>query len=266
MPHSVYIVFIILQICSVGFGALVVSPDKLIRPDGTRLAKFKVISLKENLKQQWNILKDHRVWIMIPCFIAPEMFFPLSSSINAYTYNLRTRTLNSMLGNAIQIPATFAMGWILDNKRLGSRKRRGLIAIAVDAVIITGTYIAQTIWLHSWKFNRSIAGPSIDCTDAAYPGAVVIYLLYVMQYGIFQNVVIWTFGTLSNDPKILAQLAGIYVGSESSLPSPQFLRSYPYESHLPYLQRSLLTCSFSSSERRNSHIIRSRCYLPALRE
>lgn len=194
---------------------MVVSPDKLIRPDGTHLAKFKPIPLKENLKEQFALLKDYRILILIPCFIAPEMFFPLSSSMNAYTYNLRTRTLNSMLGNAIQIPATFAMGWILDSEKLGTRKRRGLIAIAVDCVIITGTYIAQTIWLSSWKFDRSVPGPNIDCTDAAYPGAVVIYLLYVMQYGIFQNVVIWTFGSLSNDPRKLGQLAGIYVGSKS---------------------------------------------------
>jgi hypothetical protein len=27
----------------------------------------------------------------------------------------------------------------------------------------------------------------IDCTDPAYAGAVVIYMLYASQYGIFQN-------------------------------------------------------------------------------
>lgn len=154
---------------------------------------------------------------MLPTFITPEMFFPFQASMNAYAFNLRTRTLNSLLNNLIQIPTTFLMGYILDSERFGSRKRRAFIGISIDAIWITGTYIAQTIWLSKWKFNRAIGGPEIDVHDAAYGGAVIIYMLYAAQYGIFQNVVLWILGTLTNDPHKTAAMGGLFVGGKISV-------------------------------------------------
>ena len=96
--------------------------------------------------------------------------------MNAYAFNLRTRVLNSFLNNLIQIPTTLGLGFLLDNERIGTRRKRAIIGITVVGTWITGTYIAQTAWLAAWKFDRSIPGPMIDCTDKAYAGAVVIYM------------------------------------------------------------------------------------------
>ena len=181
VPHSVYIVFIVLQICSLGFAFFLLPTRDLIRSDGTPIAVHDRPTVKDTLKQTGRLFKDWRIWIMIPCFFTPEVFFPFQASMNAYVFNLRTRTLNSLLNNLIQIPTCFAMGYILDNQKIGSRRKRLLIAIAADAVWITGAYIAQTAWLASWKFDRSIPGPMIDCTDPAYAGAVVIYMLYAAR-------------------------------------------------------------------------------------
>lgn len=196
---------------------LMLPPDKLIRPDGTRLAEFEHISVLSSLGRTAALFRDWRILLMLPAFFAPEVFFPFQSSMNAYAFNLRTRSLNSMLSSAVQVPTSFAMGWILDNEKFGKRKRRAFIAITIDAVWITSTYIAQTIWLHSWKFDRSIPGPSIDVHDSAYPGAIFIYLFYATQYGIFQNVVIWMFGTLTNDPRRQAAIGGLFVGGTSNM-------------------------------------------------
>jgi hypothetical protein len=214
VPHTVYIIFIVLQCVSLGFAALILPPKDLVRPDGTHIAEFDKISVWGSLGRTAQLFKDWRIVIMLPTFFVPELFFPFQSSMNAYAFSLRTRSLNAMLGSFIQIPTTFALGWILDNERLGKRKRRAFIGISIDAVWITGAYIAQIIWLHSWKFNRSIDGPSIDISDSSYGGAIVIYLLYATQYGIFQNVVIWMFGTLTNDPQKQAAIGGLFVGSK----------------------------------------------------
>ncbi len=173
--------------------------------------------------------------MLVPCMFAPvshvlldvevsihslmtrkEMFFPFQASMNAYAFNLRTRVLNSMLNNLIQIPAALFLGWILDNERLGSRKRRAFIGITFDACWIISTYIAQTAWLASWRFDRSVPGPMIDCTDPAYAGAIVIYMLYAAQYGIFQNMVIYVLGTLTNEPRKTAAIGGLFVGGTLS--------------------------------------------------
>lgn len=52
----------------------------------------------------------------------------------------------------------------------------------------------------------------IDCTDRAYAGAVVIYMMYAAQYGIFQNMVIYVLGTLTNEPRKTAAMGGLFVG------------------------------------------------------
>lgn len=201
VPHSVYIVFIIIQCASLGLALLLLSPDKLRRSDGTALASFDHISVWDSLKITGALFKDWRILLMIPTFFAPEMFFPFQSSMNAFAFNLRTRTLNSLLNNLIQIPVTLFVGFLLDTERLGSRKKRAFLGITFDLVWITSAYIAQTVWLSSWKFDRSVAGPAIDCADSAYAGAVVIYMLYAAQYGVFQNVVLYILGTLTNEPR-----------------------------------------------------------------
>ena len=58
--------------------------------------------------------------------------------MNAYAFNLRTRVLNSLLNNLIQIPTTLGLGFLLDNERLGTRRKRAMIGITIDAVWITG--------------------------------------------------------------------------------------------------------------------------------
>lgn len=211
VPHSVYIVFIIIQCASMGLAFLFLPPDKLRRSDGTALASFEKISLRDSLKITGALFRDWRILLMIPTFFAPEMFFPFQASMNAYVFNLRTRTLNSLLNNLIQIPVTIFIGFLLDSGKLGSRRKRALVGITFVAVWLTATYIAQTAWLASWKFDRSVAGPSIDCTDAAYAGAVVIYMLYAAQYGMFQNVVLYVLGTLTNDPRKSAAMGGFFV-------------------------------------------------------
>ncbi|KAL1901094.1 hypothetical protein Sste5346_002161 [Sporothrix stenoceras] len=211
VPHSVYIVFIVIQVASVGFACLLLPSNQLRRADGTALAAFEHLTAWESLKITGSLFKDWRILIMIPTFFAGEMFFPLQASMNAYAFNLRTRTLNSLLNNLIQIPVTLGVGLLLDTERLGSRQRRAFYGITFDAIWITGAYIAQTAWLASWKFDRSVSGPSIDCTDKAYAGAVVIYMFYAAQYGVFQNVVLYVLGSLTNEPRKLAAMGGFFV-------------------------------------------------------
>jgi hypothetical protein len=225
VPNSVYIIFIVIQSCSVGLAALMCPTDQLIRPDGTKVVKFDHVPIKESLKGLLNVIKVRRILLMLPTFLSVEAFVVLQSSMNAYAYNLRTRSLNNILTNIIQFPFSLALAYfVLDNERLGTRKRRGLIAVSLDAVWTTGSYITQTVWLSSWKFNRKVPGPSIDWTDNAYPGAIIIYLCYGAQSGNFQNTVLWILGSLSNDPVIIGNYSGLYVAGKQTSPMCPLIR------------------------------------------
>jgi hypothetical protein len=191
---------------------MIMDPARLVRNDGTHIAEFKPKSLKAAFVDSMQLFRDWRIIILLPAMFVPEMFMPLQSSMNAYAFNLRTRSLNNVLNFVTQIPTVVGCGYLLDNKRFGRRKTRIFIALSVIFVWHAGTYIAQTIWLASWKFDRSVKGPSIDVNDAAYPDAVIIYLLYGGQWGMFQNTIIYLVGALANDPYWIANVSGLFVG------------------------------------------------------
>jgi MFS family permease len=214
VPPSVYITFIILQCCSSGFAFFVLPPDKLRRSDGTSLARFNRLSIRDSLNITGKLFKDWRVLMLIPVMFTPEMFYPFQATINAVVFNLRTRTLNGLLNTLIQLPTTALLAWIMDNQRFGSRKKRVIIAITYNTLLVTGSYIAQTAWLRAWKFDISLPGPEIDFTDQAYRGAVVIYLFYAAQYGTFQSCVLYVLATFTNDLRKSAAIGGLYVGGE----------------------------------------------------
>lgn len=212
VPKSIYITFIVIQICAIGIAALIMDVNDVVRCDGTSVAIHTHSGLKNEIKGVLKLFLDWRMLVLIPACFCGELLLSLQSSINGYAFNLRTRTLNSLLTNLLPIPFIYLFGkGILDNERLGSRKRRGLIAIALAAVWCTGSYIALIVWLHSWDFNRAIKGPDIDWTDAAYPGAVVVYLCYGIQYGFLPNLVLWVLGSLSNQPDKLSQYAAYFI-------------------------------------------------------
>lgn len=186
-----------------------VPPRCLIRSDGSKVADFPFISLRKSILGLGSLLQDWKTMLVLPACFTAEIFVVLQSSLNAYAYNLRTRSLNIVLTNIVQIAFAIGVGYVLDHEKLGSRRRRGLWAIAFDAIWVTGTYIAQTIWLSSWNFDRKIPGPAIDWTDSAYPGAVIIYLAYGAQNGFFQGTILWLLGTMTNQPERLVHMGGL---------------------------------------------------------
>jgi hypothetical protein len=209
VPHTLYAVFIVIQSCSIFFAALMVPPRCLIRSDGSKVADFPLIPLRKSIRGLGSLFKDWKIMLLLPACFAAEIFVVLQSSLNAYAYNLRTRSLNIVLTNIVQITFANGVGYILDHEKVGSRRRRGLWVIAFDAIWVTGTYVAQMIWLSSWKFDREIPGPAIDWTDPSYPGAVIIYLAYGAQNGLFQNTIIWLLGAMTNQPERLVHMGGL---------------------------------------------------------
>jgi hypothetical protein len=209
VPHTVYIALIIIQSSSIIFAALIVPPERLVRSDGSKVADFPFIPLGNSIRGLVSLFQDWRILLMLPACFAAEIFVVLQSSINAYAFNIRTRSLNTVLGNFIQITFAIGVGYVLDSDKLGARRRRGLWAIIFGAIWVTGAYTAQTTWLSSWKFDRKISGPLIDWTDSSYPAAVIIYLAYGAQNGFFQGTILWLFGAMTNQPERLVHMGGL---------------------------------------------------------
>ncbi|KAH8694054.1 major facilitator superfamily domain-containing protein [Talaromyces proteolyticus] len=212
-PTPVYVVFVVIQVLAMVMSLfLLVRPAKIVRSDGTNIAVFQTPTLKKELIGVLEMIKDYRFMMLLPAIFVAEMALALQSSLNGYFFNLRTRSLNNVAFNFIQIPASIGMTFILDNPRFGLRKTRALIGISVMSAITLGICSAEAAWLTQHHIDRNKAGPSTDWTDSAFAGAFVIYVIYGSVYSIYQIATQYVICSLTNQPERLARYAGVFRG------------------------------------------------------
>ena len=134
-------------------------------------------------------------------------------------FNLRTRSLNSLLYWLAQMIGAVLLGLILDLKYY-SRPTRAKIGWVVLFVL------GLTIWGGGLKFQLEFTRKEVesvppkiapmDFKEGRYIGPMFLYLFYGGYDSIFQTYVLWTLGALSNNPKKVALYAGFYKGIQSA--------------------------------------------------
>ncbi|RFU28738.1 hypothetical protein B7463_g7578, partial [Scytalidium lignicola] len=213
-PTPVYVIFVVIQVLAMILAlTLLVRPAKVVRSDGTNIAIFKQPTLRSEMLGILEMIKDFKFMMLLPAIFVAEMALALQSSLNGYYFNLRTRSLNNVMFNFIQLPASFGMTYILDNPRFGHRKARALIGISVMSAVTLAICAAEAAWLAKHHLNRNEAGPSTDWTDPAFAGAFVIYVIYGSVYSIYQIATQYVICALTNDPERLARRASCFRGT-----------------------------------------------------
>lgn len=146
---------------------------------------------------------------------ATEMSSALIPTLSAYSFNLRTRSLNSVLFWGVQIPSTFLFGLILDNARF-RRRMRGFMALTVSLVIVLASW-ALTIGVQvKYHLTRDKPGPAWDWTDEPFIEFCFVIILTGIAYAIDQMMVMWVISAFSNEPKLLARYGGFFKGMLSA--------------------------------------------------
>ncbi|KAJ7119922.1 hypothetical protein C8R43DRAFT_1152111 [Mycena crocata] len=202
VPSSVYATFLVLNVLSIVVAAVfMIDPSNIVRNDGTKLAQFSTgaqTSGFAELKGLFFVLKDWRVVILIPVMFATELPIGIQPSLNAYAFNIRTRTLLGVLYAAAQIPVVFIFAPIMDNPKL-RRRTRGLLGIFMLTIITLGrrvamlavqiyiyvsiSWIGELGWMNGKRLDRKILGPEYDWTDPLpFAGFAVIFSLFGALY------------------------------------------------------------------------------------
>ena len=161
---------------------------------------------------------------MFPMFFASNWFYTYQfNDFNAGRFNVRTRSLNSLLYWFSQMIGALFIGSILDLKYF-TRANRARIGWFIIFVLGMG------IWGGGLKFQQqftrkdvTIQAPAteprlapIDFKDGGYIGPMFLYIFYGVYDAIFQSFILWTLGALSNNPKKTALYAGFYKGIQSA--------------------------------------------------
>lgn len=163
---GVYIAFILIQSAAILIAAfLVVHPSKVIRDDGSHIAIFPKKSLWAELKGMCLAAIDPRYLIMAVPMFCCEMALGLLSSVNSRAFNLRTRALNNLMFNVIQMFVPPLLTKVLDSRRIASRKRRGLLGIAITGTIACGGAAGLVGWVEKNGLDTSREPRAWDWTD-----------------------------------------------------------------------------------------------------
>ncbi|KAE8373487.1 MFS general substrate transporter [Aspergillus bertholletiae] len=203
-PDSVYIVFIILMALSLPVALFgIISPANVRRVDGSPIAHYAHRGFWEELKEQRRIFMDWRMLVLLIPMFGSEVSIVVFSSINCI--------LNSVIFVILQGFGAIVTMVLLDYRRIGNRRVRGIVSITTMGLLTLGLWIGLALWLSQHPINLT-SPPLWDWTDGPFGGFIVLTLLFGINMAAYQIVVQWIVASLSNSPDTLARFAGFAKG------------------------------------------------------
>lgn len=212
-----YVAFMVLMGCGILLACFLLPMDKVYKSDGTRVMAKKYPKLKDELMGLYRLLTGYpKIYFMFPMFAASNWFYTYQfNDYNAGRFNIRTRSLNSLLYWLSQMWGAVAIGFVLDYKKF---KRSTRARIGWSIIFCVG----MAVWGGGLKFQIGYTRENVltfkplDFKDRAYIGPMFLYMFYGMFDAIFQTFIFWTLGTLSNNPKKVALFASCYKSIQSA--------------------------------------------------
>ena len=178
VAYKTYYALIVIQCLGVPASLLISKPDKVIRPDGTRIPYLKKdrTSVKKELRHIWDTLRTPQ---LIPIFITGVWGQTYQSNFVTAVLSVRSRALVGLLTSIVSILADISFGVVADAKWLGSQARRARCVWLAFAMGITGLWVWQTVTqVHFTRTKNSVdwAGATPEFNNAI---AVVLLWKYV---------------------------------------------------------------------------------------
>ncbi|KAJ7095079.1 MFS general substrate transporter [Mycena belliarum] len=234
--NGTYIGFLILTIIGALIPLFMVDPKHIIRSDGTKLTVPLNPSWRVEILGLYVALKtDPMIILLFPMFFASNWFYAWQfNDYNGALFNIRTRSLNSMLYWSSQVLGAMMMAFILDKKNVTRRTRAfiGWGVVLVLVFVVHGWGYAYQKYLSLRLFtgllmhgNRTFTRASlaaiapadrIDIHDKEYVGKVFLYIFFGLLDSAWQTNVYWLMGAMSNDPAKLAYFTGFYKSIQSA--------------------------------------------------
>lgn len=210
VSNGTYAALTILMALSGLSGACILNPQGMVRTDGTRVESSKA-DIRKEIKLAWALLrKDPYICLFFP-FSFGALYYNgyQTSDYEVYFFNVRTRTLNSVLFGASQMIATILFGTFLDVKNL-KRKTRAYLGWLVLFVAVTAIGICGLFANMPAKRGKSYDKPLDMSGGARSRMYVALEFFFGFQDGMDNMYAFWLIGSLYNNPREVAALTGYF--------------------------------------------------------
>ncbi|EGO03432.1 hypothetical protein SERLA73DRAFT_69299 [Serpula lacrymans var. lacrymans S7.3] len=213
--NGTYIGFLVLTLIGVCVPFFMADPNKMIRTDGTKVARVQHPTWKHEFYSLYVALRtDPLILLLFPMFFASNYFYTWQfDDYNAALFNIRTRSLNNLVYWSSQIFGSIAIGFVLDTPRL----RRRVRAFSGWAILL-----AMVFGVHGWAYHyqksytRATATATMDLSDKGYAAYCWLMIFYGLLDAMWQTTAYWLMGAMSNDPAKLAVFTGFYKSIQSA--------------------------------------------------
>ncbi|ANB14733.1 membrane transporter (predicted) [Sugiyamaella lignohabitans] len=209
-----YLGFLIVMLVGVCVSLTLCDPKAVRRKSGLPLEDFKQTDFRTEIIGVFKLVTDKKIMMLLPAFFASNFFYSYQFGMNAFYFSLRTRSLNSLIYWLTQVIGTFFIGAVLDNHRMGRRKR-GLLGLAIVSIFVLGTWAGGVAFQVTFT-RKTDPPPNVDWTSSKFGGPFVLYFMYGMSDAMWQSWCYWIMGSLTNETFRLARYAGFYKGIQSA--------------------------------------------------
>ena len=197
VTDGTYIGFMVLTFVGACLAWTLIDAHNVVRSDGSHVILMKHPTWQSEIIGLYEVLKtDAWIVFLFPMFFASNWFYTYQfNDFNSAKFNIRTRSLNSVLYWLSQIIGAYVFGYSLDIKGV----RRSLKAKVVWGVLFTLTFV---IWGggYAWQkqYTRAETAPKDavreDWTASGYVGPMFLY----MFYGFYDGMSVLSSSPISN--------------------------------------------------------------------
>ncbi|KAI1078559.1 major facilitator superfamily domain-containing protein [Whalleya microplaca] len=221
VTDGTYIAFIVLMVLGGILALFLCNADSVIRDDGSKVILMKNPTWKTEFIGLWDCIRlSPWVIALFPMFFSSNIFYTYQQNdFNGAHFNIRARSLNSLLYWLAQIFGAVILGYALDFPKV----RRSVRAKAAFCVLFSLTFI---IWGGGYAFQRKQlnredslnqdSSLKLDWHQGAYIGPMFLYMFYGFYDAVWQTSVYWYMGAISNSGRKTANMAGFYKGFQSA--------------------------------------------------
>ena len=215
-----YFIFVAVMVLGSIVAALfVVSPGEVVKEDGSAVEVERPKSPTEELRAVMSVVTDKNMLLLFVLFFGSNFFYPyMFGGVNAFTFTIRTRGLNSALYWGFQSLGSIVLGYILDNKKKTSTQRAftGLwvVVIVLNIAYAMGCYFEYGT-IGYFNKDHPMDNP-LDFTDSAFVYPLIVFIIYGFGDSMLQSYAYWIMGAMAKDDTLLtARYVGFYKSVQS---------------------------------------------------
>ncbi|KAK3809592.1 MAG: major facilitator superfamily domain-containing protein [Benniella sp.] len=245
---STYIVYMVVMGLSTLLAVFLSRPSSIVRDNGEPVSVAKFSGLRAETIAILSVFCDWRMLLLIPAFFFSNFSYTYQfNDFNGFGFNIRTRSLNSIVFWVAQIIGALLLGYLLDRIPV-KRPRRALLGLLVIAILFMATWIAAFMvqTKHKWERRPRKQSDLIDYEHGSnYTGLLAIYAMFGFCDAAFAVYCYWLMGALSNKHDELSRYAGFFKSIQSlgsAVAAPLDLAQTPL---LAFLITNWILCAFS---------------------